>query len=157
MLFLAPPLCENSYTSWGFLLLLYYSIKLARYKVGICISKEDARSHLLERFYICQPHKSLLLNDIYLPSLYYRTLHITLDLLAPDPFRIMLSKGGSLDIFSSILMVFEVCSRASNIAFLLDWAQMFIPKSRVPSFFEKWQVVIKFLCLLNKYNFKLIL
>ena len=29
--------------------------------------------------------------------------------------------------------------------------------SRVPPFFEKWQVVIEFLCLLNKYNFKLIL
>jgi hypothetical protein len=27
----------------------------------------------------------------------------------------------------------------------------------VPSFFEKWQIVIKFLCLLYKYNFKLIL
>ena len=27
----------------------------------------------------------------------------------------------------------------------------------MPSFFEKWQVVIKFLYLLNKYNFKLIL
>ena len=33
----------------------------------------------------------------------------------------------------------------------------FIPSSRVASFFQKWQVVIKFLCLLNKYNFKLIL
>ena len=33
----------------------------------------------------------------------------------------------------------------------------FIPLSRMPSFFEKWQVVIKFLYLLNKCNFKLIL
>ena len=81
MLFLAPPLCENTY-SWGFLLLLYYSIKLARYKVGICISKEDARSrsHLLERFYICQPHKRLQLNDIYLPSLLWFIIYTTLSL-----------------------------------------------------------------------------
>ena len=33
----------------------------------------------------------------------------------------------------------------------------FIPISRVPSFFEKWEVVIEFLCSLNKNNFKLIL
>ena len=32
----------------------------------------------------------------------------------------------------------------------------FIPLSRVPSFFEKWQVVIKLLYLENKDNFKLI-
>ena len=33
----------------------------------------------------------------------------------------------------------------------------FIPLSRAPSFFEKWQVVIRFLYLENKDNFKLIL
>ena len=63
-------------------------------------------------------------------------------------------------------------SQTSNIAFLLSsnvgfrfWfnpseychQKGFIPLLRVPSFFEKWQVVIKFLYLLNKYNFKLIL
>ena len=65
-------------------------------------------------------------------------------------------------------------SRASNIAFLLEWAQIsdldfgfipteyfyqkgFIPISRVPSFFLKWQVVIKFLYFWNKDTFKLTL
>ena len=61
-------------------------------------------------------------------------------------------------------------SRASNIAFLLEWAQIwdldpteyfyqkcFIPISRVPSFFQKWQVVIKFLYFWNKATFKLTL
>ena len=33
----------------------------------------------------------------------------------------------------------------------------FIPLSRVPSFFKKWQVVIKFLYFQNKNNFKLTL
>ena len=65
-------------------------------------------------------------------------------------------------IICKIFKTFRGNSRASNIAFLLDIAQMsdldfgliqqnisikkgFIPISRAPSFFQKLQVVIKFL------------